>query len=125
MMNQVNLIGRLTRDPELRQTASGDPVANIRLAVDGRSDNDTVYVDVASFGKGAEAIAQYLEKGRLVAVSGRLVLNEWTDRHDQKRSDLSVIGNVQFLPDGSKSSNGSSPEEQPVGAGAASDDIPF
>jgi len=124
MMNQVNLIGRLTRDPELRQTASGDPVANVRLAVDGRSDNDTLYVDVASFGKGAEAIAQYLGKGRLVAVSGRLVQNEWTDRHDQKRSDLSVVGNVQFLPDGSKSSNESSPEAQPVGAGA-SEDIPF
>src|SRR5205823_4397108 len=72
-MNSVQLIGRLTRDPELRSTSGGKSVGNLRLAVDRRDrDADPVYIDVVCWDGLAETCAQYLAKGRQVAVSGRL-----------------------------------------------------
>ncbi|MBO0746702.1 MAG: single-stranded DNA-binding protein [Acidimicrobiaceae bacterium] len=96
-MNQVTLIGRLTNDPELRETKAGKPVCNLRLAVDGERGAEPTYVTVASFGAGAEACAAHLRKGRQVAVSGRLVFREWRGKDGAKRSEHSVWGSVEFL----------------------------
>ncbi len=97
-MNNVNLTGRLTRDPELRNTSSGDSVCKMRLAVDrmGRS-NDVGYIDVTAFGKQGEACAKVLSQGWLVAVDGRLEYGEWETTDGAKRSGHSVIGHVEFL----------------------------
>lgn len=102
MLNTVALIGRLTRDPVLRTTGSGRPVCDLRLAVDGRGEEPACFVDVVCFDAGAEACERYLAKGRLVAVDGRLVLDEWTTAEGDKRSRHKVIGQVKFLPDGTR-----------------------
>ena len=100
-MNNVNLIGRLTRDPELKEIGDGRSVCELRIAVDnpGRCGErgEPTYVDVSTFGKHAEACAAHLTKGRQVAVSGRLVFREWTGRDGTKRSAHSVRGRVEFL----------------------------
>ena len=99
-MNAVQLVGNLTRDPELRQTNGGDPVCQMRLAVNGSSDKDTLYIDVATFDASAKACAEHLSKGRQVAVTGRLVYREWEAQDGSKRSGHSVIGRVEFLGGG-------------------------
>ena len=97
-MNNVNVTGRLTRDPELRSTGSGDSICKMRLAVDrmGRN-NETGYIDVTAFGASGEAAAKVLSQGWLVAVSGRIEYGEWEAKDGAKRSGHSVIGHVEFL----------------------------
>jgi single-strand DNA-binding protein len=98
-MNDVSLIGRLTREPELVTTTNGTAIANLRVAVDrrGRSDG-AVFVSAKCFEGQARACAQRLAKGRQVAISGRLELEEWEAADGSKRSQLYVIAqSVQFL----------------------------
>src|SRR3954451_15304908 len=99
-MNTVSLIGRLTRDPELRATNNGQPVCNMRIAVEAFGSDNTLYIDVTSFGDSAKACAEHLTRGRLVGVAGRLVYDEWQVRDGSKRSRHKVIGRVHFLPSG-------------------------
>jgi single-strand DNA-binding protein len=122
-MNSVNLIGRLTRDPELRETKGGKPVCTMRLAVNGVRDEDVTYVDVVTFDKQAEACAGHLAKGRQVAVAGRLSYSEWEADDGSKRSKHEVIGRVKFL----SGRNGSAPKGADTGAGETESDeeIPF
>ena len=98
-MNTIQLIGRLTADPECRALAEDKSVANMRLAV-GRRDRKAapVYVDVVAWGKLAELCAEHLEKGRQVAISGRLEYSEWEAQDGSKRSKHEVVaGEVEFL----------------------------
>ena len=122
-MNSVNLIGRLTRDPELRETKGGKPVCTMRLAVNGVREGDVTYVDVVTFDKQAEACAGHLAKGRQVAVAGRLSYSEWEADDGSKRSKHEVIGRVKFL----SGRNGSAPQGAEAGAGETEPDeeIPF
>lgn len=98
-MNDVSLIGRLTRDPELRTTRNGTDVATLRLAVDRRRrDDGAVFVDITCFEGQARACADHLAKGRQVAISGRLELDQWKADDGTNRSRLYVIAqSVQFL----------------------------
>jgi single-strand DNA-binding protein len=98
-MNDVSLIGRLTRDPELRTTRNGTDVATLRLAVDRRRrDDGAVFVDITCFEGQARACADHLAKGRQVAISGRLELDQWKADDGTNRSRLYVIvQSVQFL----------------------------
>lgn len=101
-MNSVNLIGRLTRDPELDQTTTGTAVCRIRLAVPRRrkegKDQGAVFVTVVVFGAQGAAVADYMTKGRQVAVSGRLEYREWTDAQGSPRSIHEVVADqVDFL----------------------------
>ena len=102
-MNSINLTGRLTRDPELRETQSGAPVGNMRIAVARRrgrdgEDRGAVFVDVVTFGGLAQVCGEHLEKGRQVAVSGRLELDEWETDAGERRSRHKVIADeVEFL----------------------------
>ncbi|MGH2986238.1 MAG: single-stranded DNA-binding protein [Solirubrobacterales bacterium] len=130
-MNAINLIGRLTRDPELRSMPDNRSVCELRLAVDNGVDSqgekrDPLYIDVSTFDRQADACAEHLSKGRQVAVSGRLVYREWEAEDGSKRSKHSVIGRVEFLskPRSSSADNGSDAESEPVGVGA-DEDIPF
>jgi single stranded DNA-binding protein len=85
-VNVVTLVGQLTADPELRSLPDGKSVCDLRLAVNDQRDQPPLYVDVATFGGGAEACAAYLAKGRQIAVTGRLVYREWEGKDGSKRS---------------------------------------
>src|SRR6202007_1655300 len=104
--NRVILVGNLTRDPEVRYTPKGTPVAEIGLAVnrvysgeDGERKEETTFIDVTLWARQAEIAGQYLKKGRQVFIEGRLQLDSWDDKQTgQKRSRLRVIGgNLQML----------------------------
>ena len=96
-INKCICTGRLTKDPELKALPSGTSVCELRLAVDGMGRGREVgYINVSVFGNGGEAAAEYLAKGWLVAVDGRLEYGEW-DSEGTKRHDYSVVGNVEFL----------------------------
>jgi single-strand DNA-binding protein len=97
-INKIICTGRLTKDPELRAVSDDMTVCQLRLAVDGMGRGREVgYVNVAVFGKAGEAAKQYLGKGWLVAVDGRLEYGEWETDGGEKRHDYSVVGNVEFL----------------------------
>lgn len=110
-LNKVMLIGRLTRDPEVRTFATGGKVANFGFAVNNRRRNpqsgewedEPVFIDMAVFNRGeqgrqADLAEQYLRKGHQVFIDGHLKLDQWTSQDGQKRSKLSVVvDNFQFL----------------------------
>jgi single-strand DNA-binding protein len=131
-LNTVGLVGRLTRDPELRYTAAGEPVCGLRLAVSSRTrvDEDWEdrpnFFDVSVWGRNGEAAAEHLTKGRRIGVAGRLTWREWrTDDGSRREAVQIVASSVQYL-DAPKREEG---EHAPVGAtngeGAANGDIPF
>lgn len=112
-LNKVQLMGNLTRDPEVRYTPKGTAVVDIGMAInryftldDGERREETVFVDITLWGRQAEIVGQYTRKGRPLFVEGRLQLDTWDDKQTgQKRSKLKVIGdNIQLL--GSKEENG-------------------
>ena len=104
-LNRVTLVGRLTRDPELRHTQGGDPICSIRLAVSSRSRDESGnwgdksnYFDITVFGRQAETASTYLAKGRRIGVDGRLSWREWQAQDGTKRQNVEVIaGDVFFL----------------------------
>ena len=103
LLNKVILIGRLTREPELRYTGSGIPVANFSLAVDRpytnqQGDRETDFIRIVVWRKLAEVCAKNLGKGRLVAIEGRLQINSYEAQDGSKRQATDVIAeNVRFL----------------------------
>jgi single-strand DNA-binding protein len=104
-LNQVMIMGNLTRDPELRYTPNNTAVANIGIAVnrkwrnqEGQSQEETTFVDCEAWGRTAEVMNEYLRKGRPVYVQGRLRLDQWQDKEGNNRSKLKVVvENFQFL----------------------------
>jgi single-strand DNA-binding protein len=104
-INRVVLVGNLTRDPELRHTQSGMAVCSLRLAVNTRRKDETGqwvdkpnYFDITVWGNQGERCAQYLSKGRPVAVDGRLEWREWETPEGNKRQAVDVVADtVQFL----------------------------
>ena len=115
MFNRVILIGHLTRDPEVRYTPGGTPVATLPIAVNSKFKSgddwkdETLFIDAVVFGKQAEACGQYLGKGRSVLVEGRLRERRW-EYEGQKKSKMEVVANtVRFLSrkEGAPSGSGS------------------
>ncbi len=103
--NKVILIGNLTRNPELRYTPSGTPVANFGLAVNRRfrqgddQKDEVCYVNIVTFGKQAENCGQYLSKGDGAIIDGRLHYRQWETEEGQRRSKHEVVAqSVTFLP---------------------------
>ena len=154
-INSVVIVGNLTRDPELRATPSGTSVCSLRIAVNDRVKDPNTgewgdkpnYFDVDVFGGQGERCAQYLARGRQVAVSGRLRWREWESQDGQKRQAVSIVAdNVQFIgpreggaaggsgswsaQQGGGQRSGGMPEPKPVEPWPADttepdDDIPF
>ena len=114
MLNRVILIGRLTQDPELRYTGSGTAVASFTLAVDRMrtsqsGERETDFINIVVWQKQAELCAQYLHKGRLAAVDGRLQIRSYENREGQKVRVAEVVAeSVRFLDRGDNSSSASS-----------------
>jgi single-strand DNA-binding protein len=125
-MNSVCIVGRLTRDPEVRD-AGDKPVTQLRIAYDQYG--GTGYVDVAVFGKAGENSAQYLSKGRQVAVTGELRWREWQpEGTDIKRQAHSIVASrVDFLakPNGKPKDDEPADQAEPATAADGEDDIPF
>jgi single-strand DNA-binding protein len=131
-MNRVFLMGNLTKDPELRYTPSGTPVANLRLAVNntfkdqnGQKKEDVCFVTVVVWSKQAELCNQYLKKGRPVLIEGRLIYRSW-EQEGKTRSTIEVRADrVQFMgrrdetPGPDAMDEPVSPVEEPVGEGAS------
>lgn len=114
-LNKVQLMGNITRDPEVRYTPRGTAVTDISLAInrtftgdDGERREETTFVDITFWGRQAEVIGEYMKKGRPLYVEGRLQLDSWEDKTTgQQRSRLKVVGeNFQFL--GSRDDGGGS-----------------
>ncbi|MDR3209721.1 MAG: single-stranded DNA-binding protein [Oscillospiraceae bacterium] len=104
-MNHIVIMGRMTRDPELRHTQQGIAVASFTLAVDrGFTPKDgerqTDFIDVVAWRNTAEFVSKYFVKGQLTAVSGRLQIRDWTDKDNNKRRNAEVMAdNVYFTGD--------------------------
>jgi single-strand DNA-binding protein len=138
-LNRTTLVGRLTRDPEIRTTAGGTDVANMRLAFTSRRRNpagdwedQSNYIDVVVFGAQAGSAGQYLSKGRKIGVDGRLSWREWQQQDGTKRQSIEVIADsIFYLDSNGAASNGSAPADDlapatPVAAGSPGpDDAPF
>jgi single-strand DNA-binding protein len=139
-INRVTLVGRLTRDPELRHLPSGTPVLEMGVAVNGRQQDDSGnwvdkpnFFDVKIFGNQAEFLSQHLSKGRRIGIDGRLDWRSWEAQDGSKRSKVDVVAQtIQFLD---SRMEGEPPAYVPAGAAAAGgddfpssptdDDIPF
>lgn len=131
MVNNVVLIGRLTKDIELRMTPSGNSVASFTLAVnrdfakDGQQDTD--FILCQAWNKTAELMNEYLHKGSMIAVQGRLSVREYKDKNgDKKWSTEVVVNSVQFLEpkQQAKSNPPQEVQEKPI-PDISSDDLPF
>lgn len=122
-INRVVLVGRLTRDPELRETNSGLKVASFSIAVDRRSkreDQEADFFRVTCWGQTAEFVSNYLHKGRLVALDGRLQLNKWQAQDGTNRESVEIVADsVQGL-DRPRDDAGGSPAS--VGASGSGSD---
>jgi len=123
-VNAVFLMGNLTRDIELRYTASGSPVGNMGLAVNRKYKSgdewkeEVIFVEVTVWGSQAENCAKYLAKGSPCFIEGRLAFSEWTTDDGQKRNKLTVTANsVQFV--------GSKGEGQEKASPPKTDEVPF
>ena len=108
-MNQVVLMGRLTRDPELRHTQSGTAVASFTLAVDrgyasrDGGDRQTDFIDCVAWRNTAEFVSKYFVKGQMAAVTGRLQIRDWTDRDGNKRRSAEVVVDNVYFTESKKS----------------------
>lgn len=121
-INTVVLVGRLVRDPELRYTPAGKAVANFTLAVDrGGKEAPADFLDVVTWEKAAEAVANHTDKGSLVAVSGRLQSRTYEAKDGGKRKVVEVVAHqVQFLSPRPKTQ-----DAVPQDAPPQDDDVPF
>jgi len=145
-INRVVLVGRLTRDPELRALPSGTSVCSLRIACNSsrrEADGDFAerpnYFDVSVYGAAGESVSHYMRRGSRVAIDGRLEWREWETAEQQKRQAVSIVADtVQFLDSpGERSGIDAPPEQGPgdadkddrelagVGTGAEEDDLVF
>ena len=111
MLNHIVLMGRLTKDPELRRTGSGIAVASFSLAVERDFGNresgekETDFIDIVAWRSTAEFVAKYFTKGRMAAVSGRLQIRSWTDKDGGKRRSAEVVADNVYFADSRRQSD--------------------
>ena len=112
MLNRIILMGRLTRDPELRQTQSGVSVANFSLAVDrdfkdkATGEKGTDFIDIVAWRQTAEFVSRFFTKGRMAVVEGRLQLRDWTDKDGNKRRTAEVLAEHVYFGDSKRDAEG-------------------
>ena len=112
MLNHIVIMGRLTRDPELRRTGSGVAVASFSLAVDrdfGKNENgerETDFIDCVAWRQTGEFVSKYFTKGRMAVVSGRLQIRSWTDKDGNKRRTAEVVADNVYFGDSRRDNEG-------------------
>lgn len=107
MLNHIDIMGRLTRDPELRRTGSGIPVASFALAVDRdfkdqNGEKQTDFIDCVAWRSGAEFVSKYFSKGRMAVVSGQLQNRKWKDKDGNNRYSAEVVADSIYFADSKK-----------------------
>lgn len=116
MLNHITIMGRLTRDPELRRTGSGIAVASFTVAVDRDFGNkeggerETDFIDCVAWRNTGEFVSKYFAKGRMIVVSGRLQIRNWTDKEGNKRRSAEIVADSCYFGDSKK--GGSSDAEE-------------
>ena len=115
MLNKIVLMGRLTRDPELRRTQSGTAVASFTLAVDRDykpqdGERETDFIDIVAWRGTGEFVSKYFSKGRMAVVEGRLQVRDWKDKDGAKRRSTEVIADNVYFGDSKRSESGTPTE---------------
>ena len=125
MLNHIVIMGRLTRDPELRRTGTGIAVASFTLAVDrdfgGREggERETDFIDCVAWRNTGEFVSKYFSKGSMAVVSGRLQIRNWTDKEGGKRRSAEVVADNVYFGESKRSSDGGSYNNNSYSAPAA------
>lgn len=115
MLNHIVIMGRLTRDPELRYTQTNTPVTSFTLAVDrdfadkSTGDRQTDFIDCVAWRQTGEFVSKYFQKGSMAAVSGRLQIRDWTDREGNKRRSAEIVVDNVYFGESKKSREGGAP----------------
>ena len=135
MLNHIVLQSRLVRDPELRRLPSGKSVVSVSVACDrdfapkDGGERETDFIDIVAFGGTADHLAKYFTKGKMVIVSGRLQIRNWTDKEGNKRRNAEVVADSVYFGDSKKSEQGNSTYHAPIAsqdsAGGFSDTLAF
>ncbi|MCI8423278.1 MAG: single-stranded DNA-binding protein [Lawsonibacter sp.] len=112
MLNRIIIMGRLARDPELRRTQAGVPVASFRLAVDrdfkdkSTGERATDWIDVVAWRQTGEFVSRYFTRGRMAVVEGRLQMRDWTDKDGNKRTSAEVVADNVYFGDSKRDGDG-------------------
>ena len=111
MLNKIIIMGRLTRDPELRRTGSGTAVTSFSLAVDRdfksqSGEKETDFIDVVAWRSTAEFVSKYFTKGRMAVVEGRLQIRDWTDKDGGKRRSAEIVADNVYFGDSKRDGAG-------------------
>ena len=129
MLNKVVLMGRLTKDPELRRTGSGTAVTSFSLACDRdfkslSGEKETDFIEVVAWKNTAEFVSKYFSKGRMAVAEGRLQIRDWTDKAGNKRTTAEVVADNVYFADSKRSeSNENQKENFNALSGRLSDDF--
>ena len=108
MLNHIVIMGRLTKDPELRRTENGTAVTSFTLAVDrdfGKEEKETDFIDCVAWRQTGEFVSKYFAKGRMAAVSGRLQIRSWTDKDGNKRRQAEIVADNVYFGDSKPNEN--------------------
>lgn len=110
-LNHIDIMGRFTRDPELRYTAQGTPVASFTLAVDrdyqtGGSERQTDFIDCLAWRGTADFVSKYFNKGSMAVVTGRLQIRDWEDKNGNKRRSAEVVADSVYFGESKKRGDG-------------------
>ena len=129
MLNDVVIMGRLTRDPELRRTQNGTSVASFTLAVDrdykpDGGERECDFFDCVAWRGTGEFVSKYFSKGHMAIVSGRLQTRSWTDKDGGKRKSVEIVADNVYFGDSKKDTNGGYPTPAPGGFEPVEEDDP-
>ena len=128
MLNHIVIMGRLTRDPELRRTGSGTAVASFTIAVDrdfspkDGGERETDFIDCVAWRQTGEFVSKYFQKGRMAVVSGRLQIRSWNDKDGNKRRTAEIVADNVYFGDSKRDDQGAS---STYGAAPASYGTPY
>ena len=122
MLNQIVIMGRLVRDPELRRTGSGTAVTSFTLAVDrdfsgkDSTEKETDFIECVAWRQTGEFVSKYFTKGRMAVVAGRLQIRNWTDKDGNKRRSAEVVAENVYFADSKKETDSAAPYAEPAPA---------
>ena len=119
MLNRIVLMGRLTRDPELRRTQSGTAVVSFSIACDRDyaaqgAERETDFIDIVAWRGTAEFVEKYFSKGRMIVVGGRLQIRNWQDKEGNKRRSAELLADSVYFGDSKRDGDGGKPKGEPT-----------
>ncbi len=118
MLNHITIMGRLTKNPEMRRTGSGKAVTSFTLAVDRDfttgGEKETDFIECVAWGNTAEFVNTYFSKGRMAVVSGRLQIRKWQDKEGNKRSTAEVVANNVYFGESKNENTSAAPNVAPA-----------